>query len=171
MRTAKSVRERLLSKIHFNCATGCWEWTASMSPDGYGLFYYDRSLRTTGAHRISYRLFVGEIPAGKEIDHLCRVRNCVNPSYLEAVTRKVNTNRGDSLSGKRSRQILCKNGHSLSGENLLPTKTGRRACRICRNAYCRESYRNNPARRELLRKCAKAWRLRQSLIRQNAVAT
>lgn len=70
---------------------GCWLWNGSLTYDGYGLFRANN--RATGAHRFAYEYFVGPIPAGLHIDHLCRVRNCVNPDHLEPVTPQENDRR------------------------------------------------------------------------------
>ena len=73
--------------------TGCWLWTGAMfQSTGYGALRVNG--RTTVAHRIGYECFNGPIPAGLVLDHLCRVRSCVNPAHLEAVTGQVNVLRG-----------------------------------------------------------------------------
>lgn len=71
---------------------GCWLWQGAKNPDGYGQM--DHRWFTFGAHRVSYLAFVGPIPEGLVIDHLCRVRHCVNPAHLEAVTSAENIRRG-----------------------------------------------------------------------------
>ena len=80
---------RQLSKPDEN---GCWIWQGGLNFKGYGtmrLKGYGRS-----AHRNSYEAFKGSIPEGHQIDHLCRVRSCVNPDHLEAVEPRENTLRG-----------------------------------------------------------------------------
>lgn len=71
-------------------ATGCWVWGLSTNADGYGLT--ERTL----AHRLLYERHVGPIPEGMELDHLCRVRLCVNPAHMEPVTHLENVRRGAS---------------------------------------------------------------------------
>ena len=65
----------------------CWVWTAFRMPNGYGQF--DKQY----AHRWAYEHLRGEIPEGLELDHLCRVRHCVNPWHLEPVTHAENHRR------------------------------------------------------------------------------
>lgn len=71
--------------------TGCWIWRKSVMSDGYGSCRRDN--KSWLAHRWYYTQSKGTIPRGLEIDHLCRVRLCVNPDHLEAVTRQVNIQR------------------------------------------------------------------------------
>lgn len=70
---------------------GCWIWQRGMYQGGYGHF------RDNYAHRASYEMHVGPIPDGLVIDHLCRVRACVNPSHMEPVTSGENTKRGSHV--------------------------------------------------------------------------
>ena len=91
-----------------------------------------------------YRLLVGEIPAGLQLDHLCRVRDCVNPTHLEPVTGRENILRGQSFSAINAAKLQCVRGHDLTGPNLL-YRTSRgaviRACLICRRASGRDHMR------------------------------
>jgi hypothetical protein len=70
---------------------GCITWGGTCDRYGYGRFKLNG--RMDKAHRVAYELFVGPIPAGLVIDHLCRHRACVNPQHLEAVTQTVNIQR------------------------------------------------------------------------------
>ena len=110
----------------------CWEWIGSRAHDGYGAFALRRKNKL--AHRVVYEHFIGPIPSGMTIDHLCRNRNCVNPHHLEAVTNRVNTLRGIGLSAENAKKTSCVHGHPLSGENLA-LRVGRyggyRKCKRC----------------------------------------
>lgn len=79
---------RFMSKIKKDDATGCWLWTRHILPIGYAQFYFGG--KQDLAHRFSFIHFKGPIPDGKEIDHKCRVRHCVNPDHLHAVTHREN---------------------------------------------------------------------------------
>lgn len=70
----------------------CWLWLGITTPGGYGQIR--RGGRTWVTHRWVYELLIGPIPAGLDLDHLCRVRRCVRPSHLEPVTRGENLRRG-----------------------------------------------------------------------------
>lgn len=125
--------------------SGCWLWTGTLTAGGYGQIR-SRDFGTMYAHRWAYEHFVGPIPAGLQIDHLCRVRRCVNPAHLEPVTARTNFLRGDGVltSGKWQRATThCPHGHPYSGENLYATYDGKRLCRICRKKTARLSYQRS----------------------------
>ncbi len=111
---------------------GCWLWTAATSVYGYGLFFHEKKSRR--AHRVGYELIKGKIPKGMQLDHLCRVRNCVNPDHLEIVDNKENVRRGMAPQGINYRKTHCIRDHELSGENLKVTKNGRE-CKKCRRIF------------------------------------
>lgn len=89
------MRDRFLRHVDVSAGPdACWPWLARRSADGYGRVYDGR--RTAEAHRISYALFVGPIPPKATLDHLCRVRACVNPAHLEPVSIQENIRRGQT---------------------------------------------------------------------------
>lgn len=104
----------------------CWLWTGYTSSDNYGRFNVGNH-RPVLAHRFAYALSGGLIPDGLQLDHLCRVRNCVNPDHLEVVTNRENTLRG--LHG----QLIthCPRGHEYTDVNTRFRKNGHRVCRTC----------------------------------------
>ena len=118
--------------------TQCWLWSAYVSRSGYGWFTPFFRSNPQCAHRYAYELLVGRIPAGLHIDHLCRVRNCVNPDHLEAVTSKENILRGIGVTAQNARKTHCPQGHPYSGANLKINLRGYRKCRLCDNRYVRE---------------------------------
>lgn len=88
-----SITERFMRYVAVS-DDGCWLWSGQLTNGargGYGRFVFKH--RRTVAHRVSYELFVGAVPEGLELDHLCRVRRCVNPAHLEPVTRAENSRR------------------------------------------------------------------------------
>ena len=128
------IEERFWKYVFPEPNSGCWLWTASLDSKGYGQIGKDRG-GLTRAHQVSYRIHKGAVPAGLEIDHLCRVRNCVNPDHLEAVTRRENIRRGVSLVAERMRQTHCIRGHPFDEKNTHFTKQGWRQCRKCHSKY------------------------------------
>lgn len=110
-------------------ANGCWVWNASRNSDGYGRFMY-RGQRGH-AHRFAYEALIGPVPDGLVIDHLCRVRHCVNPAHMEAVTDRVNTLRGVGPSAVNAVKTHCKHGHAFTEANTYVTSRGKRQCRPC----------------------------------------
>lgn len=107
---------------------GCWLWTGYIDAKGYGVLGIGGK-RLSKAHRFSYERFVGPIPAGKCLDHLCRVRHCVNPVHLEPVTNQENVIRGNAA---RPPRVACVKGHAFSEQNTYINQRGKRECRTCR---------------------------------------
>lgn len=104
----------------------CWIWTGPPNvKSGYGYTNVDR--QRTLAHRFAYELLVGPIPDGLHIDHLCRVRLCVNPAHLEAVTQAENNRRAFVA----NKQPTCRHGHLNIPENRCSNGPGRTMCRLC----------------------------------------
>ena len=138
-----SLRERLEFHSMPEPNSGCWLWTAGVDRDGYGMIWKDGKQKR--AHRVSYEEYAGPISEGLQIDHLCRVPCCINPSHLEPVTSRENTLRGISPAAKAARQTHCKRGHPLSGTNLLISPRKNRLCRTCRNMRARRLKRHAAA--------------------------
>ncbi|MFJ1461805.1 HNH endonuclease signature motif containing protein [Nocardia sp. N2S4-5] len=128
--------ERLAAKIAINESTGCWEWSGCRTASGYGRAWDGK--RADWAHRVLYRIARGEIPEGKVLDHLCRVRHCVNPAHLEPVTDRENTVRGVCPEVTRARhraKKFCKRDHELFGANVYIDRRGHRVCRTCQSGH------------------------------------
>ncbi len=120
---------RFLAKVDKGDGTGCWLWMGGQGTLGYGLFtLYHRNMP---AHRWSYEHFVGPIPAGLVIDHLCRTHACVRPDHLEPVTTRENVLRGISPAARYARATHCIRGHPFDEANTHRYKGGR-ICRECR---------------------------------------
>lgn len=120
--------------------TGCWVWGGGLS-HGYGAMRFRG--KNTPIHVLTYTFYVGPIPEGLELDHLCRNPSCCNPFHLEAVTRAENMRRG-LLGVLRPPKTHCRYGHLLTEANLYLYR-GERCCRVCirdRNRRYRERHRS-----------------------------
>ena len=115
---------------------GCWVWTRSASPDGYGWASLDN--KTYQAHRLVYTLIRGAPPSGLMLDHLCRNRICVNPDHLEPVTAKENLLRSPITPAGQKRCLKCGGDFSIVGK----AKPQRRCLR------CAEEHRRMTRKRK-----------------------
>lgn len=143
--------ERFWNQVTPCPMSGCWLWFGYTAPSGYGRI--SLGLKPRQAHRVSYAALVGPIPDGLHIDHLCRVRCCVNPAHLEPVTSAENTRRGEA-GINNTRKTHCPQGHAYEGDNLFfmanEFRGGKsRACRTCKNVN-NSMYRANVLLRRAL---------------------
>lgn len=141
----------------------CWLWAGHIRSDGYGGIWNTIKNQYDVAHRLVYESLVGPVPKELQLDHLCRVRHCINPEHLEPVTRKVNILRGEGMGAKNARKTHCKNGHLLSGDNLRIDVSGYRQCRKCEPAYARDYYHRNLEKR---RKYCREWQRNKRLTKE-----
>ena len=131
--------------IKMGYKTPCWVCDLSINQWGYARVRWPTG--TSGkrvVHRVIYELFVGEVPLGLELDHLCRVPNCCRPTHLEVVTKSVNFLRsnGPALSAQRERsKTHCPAGHEYTVANTWVNKLGHRACRRCHADRARSAWR------------------------------
>ena len=107
---------------------GCAIWPGRLKK-GYAEVSYQSKKRKL--HRLLYEYFVGTVPEGMVLDHLCRNRACGNFAHLEPVTVGVNVLRGESFSAVNKQKATCLRGHVLEGENIRISKDGKRICRPC----------------------------------------
>lgn len=108
--------ERMMRRILVDAGSGCWVWQGARNPGGYGVI--GRGGRGGGnsfTHRLAFEHFVGPVPAGLELDHLCRNRACCNPDHLEPVTRAENVRRGLHVA-LRPPRTQCRNGHATTAK-------------------------------------------------------
>lgn len=119
--------ERFWAKVDKNGPNGCWLWTGAKTGAGYGAF----STKAALAHRLSYEMLVGPIPAGLVLDHLCRVTACVNPGHLEPVTNRINVLRGTAPTAAFHWATHCIHGHEFTPDNTYLRPSGGRSCRAC----------------------------------------
>lgn len=133
-----TIQERMAARTNPKpTPTGCLLWIGYLSR-GYG------QVRSAGrilkAHRVAWELVNGSIPEGLVIDHLCRVRNCVNPAHMRVVTPLINTLAGEGVSAKCVRRATCLHGHN---DWMWKERRGRpvRVCRVCKRDRKRQARR------------------------------
>lgn len=139
-----------LSKKFIIDSNGCWVWQANISQSGYGrVSAYNKVYQ---AHRLMYRQVKGDIPAGQVIDHLCRVRPCINPSHLEPVSIGENVKRGkpgsNHINNAQRAKTHCPIGHEYTTQNIYWQRDTKclsgysRKCKVCTLERVNARYRN-----------------------------
>lgn len=119
-----TASERFWAKV--DADGDCWEWVGARKSSGYGNFWDGDSYAL--AHRFAYELLVGPIGPDLTIDHLCRVRYCVNPDHMEPVSLRENNLRGNTLTARNGARTHCPRGHEYDYRD--PTR-GWRRCTTC----------------------------------------
>lgn len=124
---------KLMSKVAID-SNGCWLWQGGKTYDGYARVHAGG--KTRRVHRLMYQYHKGPIPEGLQLDHLCRVRHCVNPNHLEAVTARENLMRGETIASGKLKlpgfsSTHCPHGHEYTPENTYIRPNGGRYCRTC----------------------------------------
>lgn len=124
---------RFEAKVERVTESGCWLWTGCLSKNGYAKFFYAGTLGY--GHRFAWQSFRGPIPEGLVIDHLCRVRCCVNPAHLRTVTPATNTLENSvSASARHAAKDRC----GVCGEPYSPRHDrNARTCPRCNAERCR----------------------------------
>lgn len=123
-------------------ADGCWLWTGPrIRRYGQWSAAYNKGYSRL-AHRAIYQIVKGEVPRGKQLDHLCKTPLCVNPDHLEPVTGKENIHRHHGIKDGK-----CKRGHPWVESNLIQKKGGVqcRACNLEKQREWRERKRKERA--------------------------
>ena len=135
------IVSRILQKVEKT--ETCWVWNGSKNKgkNSYGYIWFNR--KNTLVHRIMYQIHKGDIPDGKEIDHLCRNKGCVNPDHLEAVSHRENMLRAN-VGWKCREKTHCPKGHEYTPENTRITH-GSRSCKACESPYNKRRWAQSKA--------------------------
>jgi len=134
--------DRMKSRLRVSEGTGCWEWPGAKTPKGYGMIGYQPSNRGWEyTHRLMYKLTVGPIPDGTQLDHFgCDNPSCCNPAHLRPVSPRENTLRSRSPSAFNAAKTHCSRGHQFTEDTTYVSSDGKRHCRICTQARNRDTY-------------------------------
>jgi hypothetical protein len=116
----------------------CWPWTGAHRADGYGVIKFDGKMYKV--HRLAYYLAHGELSSDLTVDHCrakgCRMKSCINPAHLEAVTQSVNALRHHDYVGRKT--------HCPMGHEYIPGSHGR--CPVCNREKQRQWCEDHPER-------------------------
>lgn len=126
------------ARVDKNGPNGCWLWTGTIEVQGYGVVTVSGKMYK--AHVVAFESLVRPKVPGEQLDHLCRVRPCVNPAHLEPVDLRTNVLRGFGPTAINAAKDECDNGHPFDGENTYWRKNGNRDCRACRRARSNSYY-------------------------------
>lgn len=131
-RRVTDLRAHFDGKLIVGHEGGHWSLAVKTNNKGYRVLSVGDG-QTEYAHRVAYRLYVGPIPEGQEIDHLCRVRWCCNPAHLEAVTHKENLRRAHPVCGAGLHDMADPANH-------YQRSNGGRMCKPCNDRRNKARY-------------------------------
>jgi hypothetical protein len=126
--------DKFMRKVDQN-PDGHWYWTGHLTRQGYGRFSLkvDGKYKTVGAHRWIYEAMVRLLEPDEVVDHrndICGIRNCVNPSHLEAVSPEENARRG-RVKLSLAHRTVCNNKHVLAEVGTRIDERGTVICKQC----------------------------------------
>ena len=133
------IPRNIESRIERIPESGCWIWRGSLCKYGYGRMEINH--KKLMVHRVVYEMSRGPIPDGLQLDHLCRVRCCINPDHLEVVTSQQNTLRGKSPAALNAKKTHCPHGHLLDRIAKGYSSKFRRICSTCNKKYLKNYHR------------------------------
>lgn len=134
--------DRFWSRVVVDETSDCWVWVGSRGRDGYGRTRVRESSQL--AHRVAFATWAEPLRKGLQLDHLCRVRSCINPKHLEQVTARENVRRGVAPPAVQAKRTVCVRGHPLNGPDarLYAGQAGKhRQCIVCRAIRDHARYR------------------------------
>jgi len=147
-----SVRERIEARYVPEPNSGCFLWLGSLNTHGYAQMWANGTNRAV--HRLYYEMEKGPVAPGLQLDHLCRIKSCINPAHLEPVTSLENA---WARGRRRPPSTHCPQGHEMTYENThwqLRRRNGKaflaRRCKICRLAYRNAEQRRRRRRHGLI---------------------
>jgi hypothetical protein len=132
----RPLHERLLERVVFG-ATDCWHWCGSWNDFGYGRMSYEGKLQW--AHRLSWRAFVGEIPAGLLVLHRCDNPGCINPDHLWLGTYGDNLRDAWAKGRHKGRTGECRLLPEQQAEVAARNKAGERQVDLAAEFCCSQS--------------------------------
>jgi hypothetical protein len=130
--------ERAWNYISPEPMSGCWLWMGVLNGSGYARIRLGAHL--IFVHRLFYEFYKKPIPAGLTVDHICRVRCCVNPAHMDVVTHRENCLRGIAPAAKHAKQTHCIHGHEFTAANTWRRRNGGRLCLKCAVERSRRYY-------------------------------
>lgn|SRR3990167_850289 len=146
--TAKPLlREVFLEQVHHEPDISCWWFRGGFErrEQSHGYRVVSWLGGHESAHRLSYRLFKGEVPKGMVVMHSCDTPPCVNPEHLSIGTQAANMadkmRKGRHRGNGYERKTHCPQGHEYVEENIYWFE-GRRYCRSCHYQYTTRWNRN-----------------------------
>lgn len=128
-KTMRDLIKYITDRVEID-SNDCWNWTLFRDRQGYGYAHINR--KRQASHRVSYTAFIGPIPEGYHVDHVCWNPACCNPNHLQVLTASDNCRRL-----RKALMTHCIHGHKFEGRNLIIRNSGSRVCRECMNTNAR----------------------------------